>query len=374
MILVINCGSSSLKFQVVGENSSVKGLIERIGSSEATLTLNGAKSNIAALDHFQAFQSILPFLPIPQITAVGHRVVHGGEKFSSAVLITPELLTTLEELSPLAPLHNPANLQGIKAALEVLPNLPMVAVFDTAFHSSLPPKAYLYALPNTMYQDHQIRRYGFHGTSHQYVSAQAAELLNTPLERLKIISLHLGNGASACAIQNGQSVDTSMGFTPLEGLVMGTRSGDLDPSIVLWLVEHYGLARTTQMLNKESGLLGLSGVSNDIRDLRKSNEPWAKHALEVMTYRLTKQIGSYAAALGGVDVLIFTGGAGENDVVLRSETLRGLEFLGLELDETKNNTRGQIEISKQAARAKILVIPTDEEGMIAKATLEVLGL
>jgi acetate kinase len=372
MILVINCGSSSLKFQVVGENSPVKGLIERIGSSEATLTLNGQKSNIAALDHFHAFQAILPHLPTHQITAVGHRVVHGGEKFSSAVQITPELLATLEELSPLAPLHNPANLQGIKAALEVLPNLPMVAVFDTAFHSSLPPKAYLYALPKALYLEQHIRRYGFHGTSHQYVSAVALERLGRPAHS-KIISLHLGNGASACAILDGKSCDTSMGFTPLEGLVMGTRCGDLDPSIVLWLVEHYGLERSTQILNKESGLLGLSGVSNDIRDLRKSNEPWAKHALEVMTYRLTKQIGSYAAALGGLDALIFTGGAGENDALLRAETLRGLEFLGLELDETKNNTQGEIEISKQGARAKILVIPTDEEGMIAQATLEVLS-
>lgn len=373
MILVINCGSSSLKFQVVGKNIDLKGLIERIGSSEAILTLNGQKSSIAALDHRQAFKAILPNLPLADITAVGHRVVHGGEKFSSAVRITPELIEALEELSKLAPLHNPANLQGIRAALEVLPNLPMVVVFDTAFHSSLPPKAYLYALPNMLYQEQHIRRYGFHGTSHEYVSAKAAELLNTPLERLKIISLHLGNGASACAIQDGKSIDTSMGFTPLEGLVMGTRCGDLDPSIVLWLVQHYGLERTTQMLNKESGLLGLSGVSNDLRDLRKSNEPWAKHALEVMTYRLTKQIGSYAAALGGLDALIFTGGAGENDMVLRSETLRGLDFLGLELDEAKNSTGGQIDISKQGARAKIYVIPTDEEGMIARATLEVLS-
>ncbi len=367
MILVINCGSSSLKFQVVGDTIDLKGLIERIGSSEATLTLNGTKSNIAALDHRQAFASILPYLPIDQITAVGHRVVHGGEKFSSAVQITPKLLATLEELSPLAPLHNPANLQGIQAALEVLPNLPMVAVFDTAFHSSLPPKAYLYALPQALYQTQHIRRYGFHGTSHQYVSAVALERLGRPAHS-KIISLHLGNGASACAILDGRSCDTSMGFTPLEGLVMGTRSGDLDPSIVLWLVQHYGLERTTQMLNFESGLLGLSGLSNDIRDLRGSDTPWAKHALEVMTYRLTKQIGSYAAALGGLDALIFTGGAGENDAVLRAETLRGLEFLGLELDEAKNSTRGQIEISKQGARAKILVIPTDEEGMIARIT------
>ena len=379
MILVLNSGSSSLKFQLLNlEQNAVpfRGLIERIGTKDAPLNFNGEHSQIRALNHREAFEAIAQKLPLERITAVGHRVVHGGEHFKNSVPINPQLLETLETLSPLAPLHNPANLEGIRAALELLPNLPMVAVFDTAFHATLPPKSYLYALPHALYTEHQIRRYGFHGTSHQYVSEQAAKHLERPIEQLKLITLHLGNGASACAVQNGASLDTSMGFTPLEGLVMGTRSGDLDPSVVLKLAQLYGLEQTSELLNKKSGLLGLSGVSNDLRDVHSSADAgveWAERALEVMAYRITKQIGAYAAAMGGLDAIIFTGGAGENDADLRARALKNLEFLGLELDAEKNATRGMVEISKIRSRAKILVIPTDEERMIALETVRVLG-
>ena len=379
MILVLNAGSSSLKFQILDlEQITVpyKGLVERVGSSEAPFTLNGEKSTLEAPDLKTAFGAVTQHLPLEQITAVGHRIVHGGERFQQSTLLTDEVLKALEYLSPLAPLHNPANLEGIRAARELLPHTPMVGVFDTAFHATLPPRAYLYALPHALYQRDKIRRYGFHGTSHQFVSQQAAQFLQTPLEQLKLITLHLGNGASACAVLHGQSVDTSMGFTPLEGLMMGTRSGDLDPSVVLELVKRYGLERAGDLLNKKSGLLGLSGVSNDLRDVHSSaraGNAWAIKSLEVMAYRITKIIGAYAAAMGGLDALVFTGGAGENDLELRARALHNLEFLGLELDGGKNGTRGEVEISKAGSSVKILVVPTDEERMIALETARVLG-
>lgn len=379
MILVLNAGSSSLKFQILDlEQNTVpyKGLVERVGSSEAPFTLNGEKSTLEAPDLKTAFGAVTQHLPLEQITAVGHRIVHGGERFQQSTLLTDEVLKALEYLSPLAPLHNPANLEGIRAARELLPHTPMVGVFDTAFHATLPPRAYLYALPHALYQRDKIRRYGFHGTSHQFVSQQAAQFLQTPLEQLKLITLHLGNGASACAVLHGQSVDTSMGFTPLEGLMMGTRSGDLDPSVVLELVKREGLGGASDLLNKKSGLLGLSGVSNDLRDVHSSaraGNVWAIKSLEVMAYRITKIIGAYAAAMGGLDALVFTGGAGENDLKLRARALHNLEFLGLELDGGKNGTRGEVEISKVGSRVKILVVPTDEERMIALETARVLG-
>jgi len=378
MILVLNAGSSSLKFQILDLEQNtvpVRGLVERVGSSAAPFTLNGQKSTLKAPDLKTAFAAIAQYLPLEHIVAVGHRIVHGGERFLKSTLLTTEVLEALEKLSPLAPLHNPANLEGVRAALELLPTLPMVAVFDTAFHATLPPKAYLYALPHAFYTEQHIRRYGFHGPSHQYVSQQAAHHLERPITQLKLVTLHLGNGASACAVLHGKSVDTSMGFTPLEGLMMGSRSGDLDPSVVLQLAKRFGLEETSDLLNKKSGLLGLSGVSNDLRDVHSSasaGNEWAEKALEVMAYRIGKIIGAYAAAMGGLDALVFTGGAGENDADLRARALENLEFLGLELDAERNTTRGTVEISTAHSRAKILVIPTDEERMIALETVRVL--
>ena len=366
MILVLNAGSSSLKFQILDLEQNtvpVRGLVERVGSSAAPFTLNGQKSTLEAPDLKTAFKAVAQQLPLEQISAVGHRIVHGGEQFQQSTLLTGEVLEALEHLSPLAPLHNPANLEGVRAALDLLPNTPMVGVFDTAFHATLPPRAYLYALPHVLYEQDKIRRYGFHGTSHQFVSGRAAQFLKTPLEQLKLITLHLGNGASACAVLHGKSIDTSMGFTPLEGLMMGTRSGDLDPSVVIELVRREGLEGASDLLNKKSGLLGLSGVSNDLRDVHSSVEAgnvWALKALEVMAYRITKIIGAYAAAMGGLDAVVFTGGAGENDANLRARAVQNLEFLGLELDESKNSTRGNVEISTARSRIKILVLPTDE--------------
>ena len=358
-ILVLNAGSSSLKYQLQSEGSvSASGLIERIGE--------GGRDP----DHAAALARVLAELP-PNVTvqAVGHRVVHGGERFREATLITPEVLTAIAELSSLAPLHNPGAVQGIEAALAGLPGVPNVAVFDTAFHATLPPQAYLYAVPYTLYTNDGVRRYGFHGTSHSYVSRRAIAILSGAGERAdKLITLHLGNGASAAAVLNGKSVDTSMGLTPLEGLVMGTRSGDIDPGAVLWLTEKYGLTETSRLLNKGSGLRGLSGVSNDLRDVRAAHTEQSTLALAVMTYRIIKQVGAYAAALNGLDALIFTGGAGENDIQLRADVLNGLEFLGFKLDETANQIRGQEQRLTPPGSTPAYVIPTDEEGEIARQT------
>ncbi len=361
-VLVINAGSSSLKYQLLGGSEKLlSGLIERIGEPGGDP------------DHASALKRVLMELP-PDVTvqAIGHRVVHGGEAFRAATPITPEVLDIIAALADLAPLHNPPAVQGIRAALAALPDAANVAVFDTAFHATLPPHAYLYALPYDLYSKEGLRRYGFHGTSHAYVSRRALDLLGRQAH--KLVTLHLGNGASAAAVLDGVSVDTSMGLTPLEGLVMGTRSGDLDPGAVLRLGELYGLEETARLLNKESGLKGLSGVSNDLRDVRAAGTGRAELALAVMTYRLIKQIGAYAAALNGLDALVFTGGAGENDAQLRADVLGGLAFLGFELDPAANAERGGERRITTPHSKPALVIPTDEEGEIARQTRAVLGL
>ncbi len=359
-ILVLNAGSSSLKYQLLsGSERLLGGLVERIAESGGDP------------DHTYALKRLLSALPGGvHLEAVGHRVVHGGEAFREATLITPAVLSRIAELSALAPLHNPPAVQGIRAALESLPGVPNVAVFDTAFHASLPPRAYLYAVPYALYTEEGVRRYGFHGTSHAYVSRRARALLGAVP---KLVTLHLGNGASAAAVLNGHSVNTSMGLTPLEGLVMGTRSGDLDPGAVLRLAGQYGLDETARLLNKESGLKGLSGVSNDLRDVRAAGTEQAQLALAVMTYRIIKQVGAYAAAMNGLDALVFTGGIGENDIELRAEVLSNLGFLGFELDPAANQLRGKEQRLTTPQSKPALVIPTDEEGEIARQTRAVLG-
>ena len=355
-VLVLNAGSSSLKYQLIAENGEryLSGISERIGLSE-----NGNDA-----DHAAALFRVLDSLPSDvTVEAVGHRVVHGGETFKKATLITAEVLSRIEQLSSLAPLHNPGAVQGIRAAMTHLRGVPNVAVFDTAFHATLPPHAYLYAIPYGLYTGEGIRRYGFHGTSHAYVSRRARELRGG-LD--KLVTLHLGNGASAAAVVGGLSVDTSMGLTPLEGLVMGTRSGDIDPGAVLGLSEKYGLSQTSEILNKESGLKGLSGVSSDLRDVRAAGTEQSRLALAVMTYRIIKQVGAYAAAMNGLDALVFTGGAGENDPQLRADVLSGLTFLGFELGENANAVRGQERLITAPRSTPAYVIPTDEEGEIAR--------
>jgi len=363
-VLVVNAGSSSLKYRytdtATGETHA-HGTIERIGTSVP--------------DHRAALAGALERIPIERVEAVGHRVVHGGERFREATLLTEDAIDVLAELTPLAPLHNPPALQAIHAAQELLPGVPMVGVFDTAFHATIPRHAYLYAIPHRYYEEYGVRRYGFHGTSHAYVAREAARLLEEPAEKLRLVTLHLGNGASACAVLGGRSIDTTMGFTPLEGLVMGTRSGDLDPALPLWLAEREGHGRAGNILNRESGLLGLSGVSNDLRDVHRAHaggNSRATDALLVMTYRLVKTVGAYAAALGGLDALVFTGGIGEHDTWVRAEVTGRLAFLGLHLDEDAN-ARHATFITRPGTRPAALVIPTDEEGEIARQTRELLG-
>lgn len=369
-VLVVNAGSSSLKMKLVPSGESV--LIERLGGPTS------ARASFALVDsprlerHDHAFDFGLRLLEEhlgpPQLAAVGHRVVHGGTRFVAPTLIDQEVEDAIEELCPLAPLHNPGNLAAIRAARSALPNVPHVAIFDTAFHATLPQHAYLYGLP-LEYAEDGVRRYGFHGTSHQYVSRKAAELLGKPLEDLKMITMHLGNGASATAIAGGQSVDTSMGFTPLEGLLMGTRTGDIDPGLLVHLLRGgMSLDALDHLLNRGSGLRGMSGISNDMRDVRqaaRAGEAGATAALALFAYRVKKTIGAYAAALGGLDVLVFTGGIGENDVAARAECVAGLEFLGLRLD-AERNARGEAVISTDDSPVKVLVLRTDEEGLIAE--------
>ena len=356
IVLVINSGSSSLKVQLLdtaGGQALAKGLIERVGSPEVP-------------DHAAALHLALENVPLGQVGAVGHRVVHGGERFVQPTLLTPKILADLEPLTSLAPLHNPPALASIGAALEALPGVPNVAVFDTAFHATLPPEAYLYAVPHNLYEQHGVRRYGFHGISHAYVARRAAHILGRPLDTLRLITLHLGNGASACAVAGGISVDTSMGFTPLEGLVMGTRSGDLDPALALWLAQREGAARAEDLLNRESGLKGLSGVSSDMRDVhaaREAGDPRALMALKVTLHRLKKYVGAYAAVLGSLDALVFTGGVGEHDAWIRAELLKSLKLFGFQLDAAAN-ARHATRVTAGAPAA--LVIPTDEEGEIAR--------
>ncbi len=392
-ILVINAGSSSLKYQLLNPETKqvlAKGLCERIGIDGKFTYKAEGKEKIEAADvamptHSEAIQAVLNALVDPkngvissmkEIDAVGHRVVHGGEKFSKSVLITDEVMAAIEECNPLAPLHNPANIIGIKACQALMPGTPMVAVFDTAFHQTMPAHAYMYALPYEYYTQDKVRRYGFHGTSHKYVSRRAAEMLGRPIEELKIITCHLGNGSSVTAIDGGKSVDTSMGFTPLAGVPMGTRSGDLDAGILQYVMNRHqiGVDEMLNILNKKSGVQGVSGVSSDFRDLTaaaaKGNDR-AGLAVEMFNYGVKKLIGSYAAAMGGVDVIVFTAGVGENDANQRMAIASGLEFMGVKMDEKANQVRGkEAVISAPDSRVKVLLIPTNEELMIALDTAE----
>ncbi len=390
-ILVINAGSSSLKYQLLNPETQeilAKGLCERIGiDGKFTYKPTGKEAtkeaDVAMPTHSEAIQAVLNALVAPsngvirsmdEIDAVGHRVVHGGEKFSSSVLISDEVMATIEECNPLAPLHNPANIIGIRACRALMPSVPMVAVFDTAFHQTMPPVAYTYALPYSYYTDDKVRRYGFHGTSHKYVAQRAAAMLGRPIEELKLISCHLGNGSSVTAVSGGKSVDTSMGFTPLAGLPMGTRAGDIDAGILEYLMCRHKMPieKMLSVLNKESGVLGISGISSDFRDLEAASEQGnarAALALSVFGYGVKKLIGAYAAAMGGVDAIIFTAGVGENGDLTRAAAVSGLDFMGVKIDAEKNKLRGkEIDISAEGATVRTLVIPTNEELMIAMDT------
>ena len=391
-VLVINCGSSSLKFQLINSESEevlAKGLCERIGI-DGRLTYQPAGGDKAVSDkamptHTEAIQFVIDALTdsetgvvksLDEIGAVGHRVVHGGEKFANSVVITEDVLKAIEECNDLAPLHNPANLIGINACQKLMPNTPMVAVFDTAFHQTMPEKAYLYGLPYEYYEKYGVRRYGFHGTSHSFVSKHAAEFLGLDLENSKIIVAHLGNGASISAVLNGKCVDTSMGLTPLEGLVMGTRSGDMDPAIMEYLAkkEDLDMAGVMNVLNKKSGVFGLSkGLSSDFRDLTAAmndGNPYANAAIEVFCYRVAKYIGSYSAAMNGVDAIAFTAGIGENVAIVRQKVCECLEYLGVSLDQEANKLFGDDRlISTADSKVKVAVIPTNEELAIARETV-----
>lgn len=390
-ILVINCGSSSLKYQLLdmdGEKLLAKGLCERIGIDGHLQhkPQNGKPvfdENISLPTHTEAIAAVLDKLTcdeygvvasMSEIDAVGHRVVHGGEKFAASVLINDDVLAAIEECNPLAPLHNPANIVGILACRDVLGDVPQVAVFDTAFHQSMPEKAYMYAIPYDYYTDLKVRRYGFHGTSHRYVSGRAAEMLGRPIEELKLISCHMGNGSSICAIDGGKSVDTSMGFTPIAGLPMGTRCGDIDVSILEYLCQNTGktVSEITNILNKKSGVLGISGISSDFRDLDKAAEEGnhrAAVALDMFQYAVAKTVGAYAAAMNGVDGIIFTAGVGENSAETRAAICKYLGYLGVEICPMCNKKRGEDTfISTADSKVKVMVIPTNEELVIARDT------
>ncbi len=391
-VLVINCGSSSLKFQLINSESEevlAKGLCERIGiDGSLTYQPEGGekiKSDKAMPTHTEAIQFVIDALTdektgvvksLDEIGAVGHRVVHGGEKFASSVVITDEVKAAIEECNDLAPLHNPANLIGINACQELMPGTPMVAVFDTAFHQTMPEKAYLYGLPYEYYENYAVRRYGFHGTSHSFVSKHAAEFMGVDINDSKIIVAHLGNGASISAVVNGKCVDTSMGLTPLEGLVMGTRSGDMDPAIMEYIAkkENLDIAGVMNVLNKKSGVFGISkNLSSDFRDLEdamNNGNPYAKAAMEVFSYRVAKYIGSYVAAMNGVDAIAFTAGIGENSGTVRKMVLGYLGYLGITVDEEANKGRGEdIMISTADSKVKVAVVPTNEELAIARETV-----
>ncbi|WP_188453941.1 acetate kinase [Virgibacillus oceani] len=387
-ILAINAGSSSLKYQLIQmpeEKVLAKGLFERIGleNSVFTITINSEKDSVVAdiPDHETAVKWLLDRLKtsgviqsLDEINAIGHRIVHGGERFMDSVKITDEVIHEIEEVTDLAPLHNPANLTGVKAFKEVLPNVPMVAVFDTAFHQTMPEKSYLYSLPYEYYKDYGIRKYGFHGTSHKYVSQRASELLGIPLEQLRLISCHLGNGASITAIEYGKSIDTSMGFTPLAGVTMGTRSGNIDPALIPYIMDKTGKSadEVINVLNKKSGMLALSGFSSDLRDIEQqaSENERAELALDVFAARIHKYIGSYAARMSGVDAIIFTAGVGENSSTIREKVLTGLEFMGVYWDPSLNQTRGkETFVNYPHSPVKVFVIPTNEEVMIARDTV-----
>ena len=393
-VLVINCGSSSLKYQVLnmeGEILMAKGLVERIGMDGSVITHEKIgeekwKNEVPMESHREAIAQVLAAITdadhgvlkdMSELGAVGHRVVHAGEKYSKSVLIDNEVMKVMEECVNLAPLHNPPNILGVNACKELMPNTPMVAVFDTAFHQTMPPESYIYAIPYRFYEKYGVRRYGFHGTSHRYVASRAADILNVNLEDLKLITCHLGNGASVSAIKRGKCIDTSMGFTPLEGLVMGTRSGDLDPAIVTFMREKENLntGGADKILNKESGVLGISGVSSDFRDLEAAAEEGnerAQLAIKVFAHKVRFYIGAYIAEMNGVDAIVFTAGVGENDIGMRDVICNDLGNLGIKLDMVKNKTRGkETIISRDDSKVKVILIPTNEELAIARDTVKI---
>jgi acetate kinase len=403
-VLVLNSGSSSVKFQIIETDlermnahqdlTLAVGLVEKIGLSDSRLLLevpdrNPYQDYREILEHRNAIEWVLRILVDPEvgiidsveeIGAVGHRVVHGGEAFASSVLITPEVVQNIEACSVLAPLHNPPNLRGYHAAFAAMPDIPHVAVFDTAYHQTMPAHAFLYGIPFQLYKKHSLRKYGFHGTSHRFVTFRGCQILDWQREDKKLISVHLGNGCSLAAVDHGRSIDTSMGFTPLEGLMMGTRSGDMDPAIVPWLMamEELTLHQVNTMLNKHSGLYGVSGVSSDMREIieaRAKGRNRADVAFRMFTYRVKKYIAAYAAAMGGVDAVIFTGGIGQKSVEVREAALQGLEFMGIELDHDRNAaaTGDEAEISTDASRVRVLVVPTNEEKTIARDVIRVLN-
>ena len=394
-ILVLNCGSSSVKYKLIdtdAEKTLAEGGVEKIGLPDGFLKFKRPDSSkeikeLGHIDHRQAVQAILEILTDPkegciksfsEIDAVGHRVVHGGEKFNKSVLITDEVIQQVKDCYPLAPLHNPANITGIEAITSLMPGVPQVGVFDTAFHQTMPAKSYMYPLPYKYYLEDGVRRYGFHGTSPRYVSARAAEFLGRDINNLKMVTCHIGNGGSITAVLNGKSVDTSMGLTPTEGLMMGTRVGDVDPGVITFLMEKHNLnAKEVQtLINKESGVLGVSGISNDMREIEAADnagDPRAHLALEIYEQRIIKYVGAYAAEMGGLDVIVFTGGVGENQTGVRKNVCAPLGFMGVELNEELNaKTRGtETLISTPASKVAVVVIPTDEELMIARDTREI---
>ena len=398
-VLVINCGSSSLKYQLIdmsNEEALAQGLVERIGISGSILTqkVEGKDKYVVETplkDHQDAIELVLKSLidethgvikSMDEISAVGHRVVHGGEKYANSVVVDEEVIKNLDEFTKLAPLHNPPNIIGINACRELMPNTPMVAVFDTAFHQTMPEKAFMYPIPYELYEEDHIRRYGFHGTSHKYVSGQMAKWMNKDVKDLKIVTCHIGNGVSITAVEAGKSVDTTMGFTPLDGIIMGSRSGSIDPAIVTYLVKEkgYSIDEVNDILNKKSGVLGVSGIGTDFRDIRSAvedkNDPRALLVMDIFGYQVKKQIGAYAAAMGGLDAVVFTAGIGEHAPEIRSRALTNMGFLGIEVDLEKNeshNIGDGMEISKPTSKVKVVVIPTNEELMIAKETLELIN-
>ena len=395
-ILVLNNGSSSIKYQLYQMDDRVvlaKGVVERIGSESAVLKHQGpageaVQVDINALDHRQGLKAVMEWLtnPIPgavssmeEITAIGHRVVHGGEKFQDSTLITPEVIAGIKAVSHLAPLHNPHNLTGIMICAELMPDKPQAAVFDTVFHQTMPPRAYMYALPYRYYKDYGIRKYGFHGTSHKYVVQRAANLMGKPLGELRIISCHLGNGASITAVKGGRSIDTTMGFTPLEGLMMGTRCGDMDPAIIPFWMEQGNTSPSelNHLMNDDSGVLGISGISNDLRDIEKAAQKGnrrAQLALEMYVYRIQKYIGAYLVTLGGADAIVFTAGVGENQSNIRKQICAGLAWLNVQIDDEHNKVRGvEHRISTANSSIDVWVIPTNEELMIAEETMHLVS-
>ena len=391
-VLAVNCGSSSLKFQLFEmdtESVITSGIIERIGMEDSIFTIkyNGTKDKkvFAVPTHKEAVQVLLDTLiekkiveHLDEIKGIGHRVVQGGPYFDGSCVVDDDVIAKIDELSPLAPLHNPANLIGIRVCSELMPGVPQVAVFDTAFHQTMPERAYMYALPYEYYEKYKVRRYGFHGTSHRFVSEEAAKMMDRPYDQTKTITCHLGNGGSVCAVRNGKSIDTTMGFTPLEGLVMGTRAGDVDVAAVTYIMKKENLTvdEMDNILNKKSGVLGISGVSSDFRDIEEAAEHGndrAETALDVFAYKVAKRIGAYAAAMNGVDAIVFTAGLGENSGTTRRAICDYLGFLGVHIDSYNNSLRGKaLEISATDSRVRVFVIPTNEELVIARDTKELL--